>query len=269
MAADHDQEFSASADQHHKINSYLITSQKLLSELLSAFLLVFIGCGSEFAAQRVDINLVGVALAWSVALTTIIYTLGHVSSHVNPIVTVALAAVGQFPWKQVPGYVTAHVLGSTFACLLLRLLFNGERMTVMLSLPVGEPPASNLNVMAWEAIVAFILMLSISGSLADPRASKGFGGIAIGGALFAGVIVAGTKSGGSMNPAKSLAAAIVVGKFEKLWIYIISPIVGAVLASSFYAFLQLPANKTMIMRKDKSPRGGACSANTEHSLEIA
>ncbi|KAK8952151.1 Aquaporin NIP1-1 [Platanthera zijinensis] len=198
-------------------------SQKAVAELVGTYILVFFGCGSAFMEQRGNITLAGAALTWACAVGAVIYTIGHVSgAHINPAVTVAFATVGLFPWKQVAVYVMAQSVGSILASLTLQWLFGSGGASLMLTLPAGPNPAADLNVMAWEFIVTFVLLLVICSSALDPRAAKGFGGIAIGGAVFINITMAGPITGCSMNPARSFGPAVVNHNFRKLWICIVS-----------------------------------------------
>ncbi|XP_020575561.1 uncharacterized protein LOC110021419 [Phalaenopsis equestris] len=218
----------------------LITSQKAVAEFIGTYMLIFFGSGSEFIALRTTLPLEGVALSWAIAVTAIVYTIGHISgSHINPATSIALAAIGKFPWKQVPVYALGQLLGAIFAGLTLRLLFGEDNVAILLTLPVGPKPASNLNVIAWEIIITFLFLLVICSTILHPGATKGFGGVAIGAIVFVNVIMAGPITACSMNPARSIGAAIVAHNFDKLWIYIISPIVGALGGCFLYYFLQI------------------------------
>ncbi|ONK74057.1 uncharacterized protein A4U43_C03F2340 [Asparagus officinalis] len=168
-----------------------------------------------------------------------IYTLGHISgAHINPAVTVAFAIIGRFPWKQVIFYVVAQVLGAILACLMLRWLFNGDRLNAMLTLPAAD--TDDLTVVAWEILASFILMWVICGAVTDYRAIKELSGAAVGAAIFLDVLITGKITGASMNPARSIGPAIAANNFRKLWIYIISPVIGTIAAALLYSLLLSP-----------------------------
>ncbi|KAG0492599.1 hypothetical protein HPP92_005997 [Vanilla planifolia] len=267
-----------SSDVIKRINgNQLLTIQKMVAELLGTYLLVFVGCGAAYIRKRDGITLTGVALTWALDVVAIVYAIAHISgSHINPAATLAFAVVGLFPWKLVLLYVMSQLVGAIFGSLTLRWLFDGEPARLMLTQPVGTNPASDLTVMAWEIIITFILLFVICESVLDPRASKGLGGMAIGAAVFVDVILAEDITGCSLNPARSIGPAIVNWNFSKLWIYIISPTIGAVAGTSLYSFLRLtrePETSNYIQNiRSPSVRSDHVLENPtylERSLEIA
>ncbi|KAG0471193.1 hypothetical protein HPP92_015739 [Vanilla planifolia] len=182
----------------------------LLTVFIGTYTFIFIGCGSLFMENRGDLNLVGIAFAWSSVVMANIYTFGHISgAHINPALTFAYAIANQFPWKHVPLYVVAELMGSTFACLTLAWLFDWKNTDVMLTQPVGSNPESDLKVVAIETITTFMYTLANCGARADPRAIKELGGVAVGASIFFIIIFSGKITGASMNPARSLGPAII------------------------------------------------------------
>ncbi|KAH7652779.1 aquaporin NIP protein [Dioscorea alata] len=216
-----------------------ITIHKLAAELIGTYILILIGVGSILVDQRVKITLLGVAFVWGTVVTVLVYTISHISGcHLNPAVTFAFAVIRQFPWKLVTPYAVVQVLGAILASETLRFLFVGIDTDLMLSHPAGS--SSNLNAVACEIIVTFILMFVICGSATDTMAAKELAGVAIGAAVFCNVLISGTISGASMNPARSLGPAIATMNFESVWIYVVSPVIGAVFGSTLYHFIRLP-----------------------------
>ncbi|KAI0499136.1 hypothetical protein KFK09_020037 [Dendrobium nobile] len=217
-------------------------NEQLLAVFVSTFTFIFVGCGTLFIEKRGEITFVGVALAWGAFVAANIYTFGHISgAQINPAVTFAYALVGQFPWKRVPMYVVAEFLGCTVASLTLRWIFDGEDIQVMLTQPVGPNPASDLKVAVLEAIITFIYIIANCSSRSDSRAFKELGGVAVGATVFFLILLAGKITGASMNPARSLGPAIAAWNFNKIWIYIVSPTIGSVLATTLYFFHLAPA----------------------------
>jgi len=202
--------------------------KRLLAETLGTFALVFAGTGAIVINQASNgaISHAGIALTFGLIVLAMVYTFGDVSgAHLNPAVTTAFAAAGRFPWRDVPGYVGAHLMGAFLASGLLRFLFPSDA-NLGATLPVGLPSQS----FVLEAVLAFILMLVIL-NVSTGANEKGItAGIAVGSVIAVEAMFAGPISGASMNPARSLAPAIVSGHVEHLWIYIAGPLLGALLA---------------------------------------
>lgn len=201
---------------------------KLLAELLGTFALVFAGTGAIVINQVSggSIGHAGVALTFGLVVMAMIYTFGDVSgAHLNPAVTLAFAAAGRFPWRDVPGYVAAQCVGALAASGLLRMLFPGGG-TLGATLPAG--PASQSFIL--EVVLTAVLMLVIL-SVSTGAKEKGVtAGIAIGGVVALEAMFAGPICGASMNPARSLGPALISGHLQHLWIYLSAPVLGALLA---------------------------------------
>lgn len=202
--------------------------QKLIAEALGTFTLVFAGTGAIVVNQFSDgaITHAGIALTFGLVVLAMIHTFGDVSgAHLNPAVTTAFAAAGRFPWREVPGYLGAQILGALAASGLLRSLFPGAT-TLGATLPAGPPMQS----FVFEVVLTAILMLTIL-SVSTGAKEKGItAGIAIGAVIGLEAMFAGPVCGASMNPARSLAPALVSGSLEHLWIYLTAPALGALLA---------------------------------------
>ncbi len=165
-----------------------------------------------------------------------IYTFGDVSgAHFNPSVTIAFAAARRFPWREVPGFIAAQLCGAFAASGLLRLLFPSDG-TLGATLPAG--PAMQSFIL--EVVLTFLLMLVIL-SVSTGAKEKGItAGIAIGAVIGLEAMFAGPICGASMNPARSIAPAIVSGHLEHLWVYIAGPVLGALLATPACALVRGP-----------------------------
>ncbi len=202
--------------------------KKLFAEFLGTFALIFAGTGAIVInhASGGAISHAGVALTFGLIVLAMIYTFGDVSgAHLNPAVTTAFAAAGRFPWREVPGYVAAQVLGALAASGLLRGLFPADA-TLGATLPAGSAGQSFIL----EAVLTFILMLVIL-SVSTGAKEKGItAGIAIGAVIGLEAMFAGPICGASMNPVRSLAPALVSGHLEHLWVYLAAPLLGALLA---------------------------------------
>jgi aquaporin NIP len=201
---------------------------KLLSELLGTFTLVFAGTGAIVINDVSGgvIGHAGIALTFGLVVMAMIYTFGEVSgAHLNPAVTLGFAVAGRFEWKNVPGYVLAQIIGAVVASGVVHWLFP-EHEKLGATLPAG----SAMQSVVLELILTAILMLVIL-RISTGAKEKGItAGIAIGGVIALEAMFAGPICGASMNPVRSLAPALVSGHLEHLWIYLAAPTLGALLA---------------------------------------
>ncbi len=202
--------------------------KRCFAEFLGTFALVFAGTGAIVidAASHGAITHSGVALTFGLVVLAMIYTFGDISgAHFNPAVTAAFAMAGRFAWGEVPKYVVAQTVGAFAASGLLKVLFPGDA-TLGATFPAG--PAFQSFVL--EVVLTFFLMLVIL-SVSTGAKEKGItAGIAIGAVIALEAMFAGPVCGASMNPARSLAPAVVSGHLEALWIYLLAPVIGAGLA---------------------------------------
>jgi aquaporin NIP len=207
--------------------------QALLAEFIGTFGLVFAGTGAvTFNQMTGALTHVGIAIVFGLVVTALIYTFGHASgAHFNPAVTIAFASIGDFGWRQVPGYVGAQLLGAAAASGVLRATFG-----LVGNLGATLPATAPIQSLILEMILTFLLMTVIMGVAVDARAVKGFAGIAIGATVGLEAMFGGPISGASMNPARSLGPALFSGAWQYHWMYWAGPIVGAVLAAIVYRF---------------------------------
>lgn len=207
--------------------------QALLAEFLGTFGLVFAGTGAVVFEQMTHaLTHVGVAMVFGLVVMALIYTFGHASgAHFNPAVTLGFAAVGDFPWRKVPGYVAAQVLGAAVASGVLRATFG-----LVGNLGATLPATAPVHSLVLEFVLTFLLMLVIMGAAVDARAVKGFAGLAIGATVGLEAMFGGPISGASMNPARSLGPALLAGAWDYHWIYWVAPVLGAVAAALLYRY---------------------------------
>lgn len=203
--------------------------KKLLAELLGTFTLVFAGTGAVVinTASQGAITHAGIALVFGLVVLAMIHTFGDVSgAHLNPAVTLAFAAAGRFAWRETPGYVAAQAVGALAASSLLHFLFPLDSTFLGATLPAG----GGMQSFILEVVLTGILMLTIL-SVSTGAKEKGItAGISIGGVIALEALFAGPVSGASMNPFRSLAPALVSGHLDHLWIYLLAPLLGALLA---------------------------------------
>ncbi|XP_065848163.1 aquaporin NIP1-1-like [Euphorbia lathyris] len=213
--------------------------QKVLAEFVGTYFLVFVGCGAALTDRILQLSFLGIAIVWGVILMALIYAVGHISgAHFNPAVSIAFAAAQKFPWKHVPAYILVQILGATVASLTLKAMYSKED-DIEIIVTSYKDSTSHLEAIIWEFIATFLLMFVISGVATDDRASKNIAGVAIGGTLMIDAMLIGPITGASLNPARSLGPAIVSGVYKNLWVYIVSPIFGALAASLVYKMLRV------------------------------
>jgi aquaporin Z len=201
--------------------------KKLLAEFLSTLAMVFAGTGAIVVNEQTGaLGHAGVAITFGLVVLAMIYCFGDVSgAHMNPAVTIGFVAAGRSGWRSVPGYITAQMLGALAASGLLKFLFPAS-IQLGATLPSGAVSQS----FVLEVVLAFLLMLVVLSVSTGAREKGVTAGIAIGAIITLEAMFAGPICGASMNPARSLAPAIVSGHLEGLWLYVTAPILGALLA---------------------------------------
>ena len=212
--------------------------KRLVAEFIGTFILVFAGCGAIVIESLTgSLGHVGIALTFGFVVTALIYTFGHISgAHFNPAVTISFAFMDEFDKKDVFKYITVQIGGAILACLFLMLLFMEEAKTAKELAYYGAtlPRGSWYQSFGFEFILTFILMLVIYGSAVHGKAIKSFAGIAIGFTVGLEAMFAGPITGASMNPARSIAPALVSGNLEHLWLYVVATTLGALLAGVIF-----------------------------------
>jgi aquaporin Z len=222
--------------------------KKNVAEFLGTFWLVLGGCGSAVLAAgfpEVGIGLVGVSLAFGLTVVTIAYSLGHISgAHLNPAVTIGLWAGGRVEAKDVLPYIVSQVLGGIAAAGVLYIIATGNGSAIgsfaANGYGVHSPGGYNLTAaIVTELVMTFMFLLIILGAT-DEKAPKGFAGLAIGLALTLIHLISIPVTNTSVNPARSISQAVFVGGWavSQLWVFVIVPVVGAVLAGFVYKFLK-------------------------------
>lgn len=156
----------------------------------------------------------------------LIYTLGSQSgAHFNPVVTLAFTLRQDFPWRRVPSYWVAQIVGAVLAALLLRVLFG-----LVGHLGATLPRHGIIEALVMEVVLTFLLVTVILGTATNHRLTGPNAAIAVGGTIALIGLFAAPISGASMNPARSLGPFLVSGQLADAWIYIVGPLVGALLA---------------------------------------
>lgn len=201
--------------------------RKYLAEFIGTFALIFCGTGAIIVNEQSNgsLGLIGIALTFGIIISAMIYVFGNISgTHINPSVTIALVVGKLISLKDATFYILAQILGAILASVILKFLFS-ENLTLGSTIPSGELIQSFIL----ELILTFFLMLTILGVTSKKEFSN-IAGLIIGLVVIGIILFAGPISGGSFNPARSLAPAIVSGNFTALWIYITAPTLGAIVA---------------------------------------
>jgi MIP family channel proteins len=214
-----------------------------IAELVGTFILVFggtaVAVGAILARPTAGpaYDSLAVALAFGLALAAVVAAVGHVSgAHVNPAVTLGMAATGKFPWQYTPHYVVAQLVGAVLAALATWLTFGGAgaRGEAKLAATYPAQGVGDLQAFVVEVLITFILVFVVMAVATDQRAPAAIAPIAVGFALAVGVFIAGPVTGGSVNPARSLGPMIVAGDLSSVWLYVLGPIIGGVLGALLY-----------------------------------
>ena len=209
--------------------------RSLLAEVIGTFVLVFAGCGAIVVdAETGQLGHIGVAITFGLAIMVGIYAVGHISgAHFNPAVTFAFALTRHFPWPRALAYWSAQVTGALVAAAVLRGSLGGEA-----SLGAAVPSGSDGQALLWELILTFMLMFVIMAVATDTRAIGEGAAVAIGGTIGLAAMFGGPVTGASMNPARSLAPALVSGTLDSIWLYLVAPPIGAAIGSLAYELVR-------------------------------
>jgi MIP family channel proteins len=199
--------------------------RKLAAEVLGTFALVFAGTGAIVIndVSGGTVSHVGIALTFGLIVLAMIYAVGDVSgAHLNPAVTLGFFVARRFEGRWVVPYIASQCLGALLASFSLRLMFP-THATLGATLPAGDAIQS----FVLELILTFLLMFVIL-SVSTGSKEKGIlAGVAVGSVIALEALFAGPISGASMNPARSLAPALVSLRLHSLWVYVSAPVLGA------------------------------------------
>jgi glycerol uptake facilitator protein len=228
-------------------------ARRLVAEVVGTGVLVLFGAGSVVAALRVgggELDYAGlgmVAFAFAFVVAVAIYAFGTTSgAHINPAVTVSLAATGRFPWGEVPAYVAAQAVGATAGAVLIVAAFGGDAVDVGTGVTTLADDTSYLQGIVAEAIGTFLLMTAVMALAVDSRAPAGWAGFVIGLAVAAAILLIGPLTGASLNPARTFGPLLIttIGGGDTEWgelpLYIVGPLAGGALAALAYDAIARP-----------------------------
>ena len=238
------------------MDSYTL-GQRALAEALGTGLLVIVGPGSVVATLVLagdstpaitGSDLLGISFAFGFIIAVVVYAFGKVSgAHINPAVTFALAVTKRFPWREVPLYWGAQLVGAVLGALGIWAVFAQAGIDLgMGQTSFNEDTTAWASAMFAEGIGTFMLMLAILG-IVDPRSPNDLAGIVIGGAVIAIIMLIGPITGASLNPARAFGPELVseFGGGVTNWgqlipVYIIPGLIGSALAAFVYDVLATP-----------------------------
>ena len=236
------------------------TVQKLAAEVIGTAFLVFVGVGSVPATLIVNgdapftmADLGMISLAFGTIVVATVYALGHVSgNHINPAVTLGLAATGKFPWSKVPAYLAAQVAGAVIGSVAILGVLGQKASDVGLGVAAYAPGVGAGQAFVAEFVGTFILVFTIFGVI-HRKAAAGFAGVAIGLVVFAAIIPVAPATGASINPARTVGPMLVQQiaggdvKWGQLPVYLAAELLAGALAALCYAFIaHTPADKQAV-----------------------
>ncbi len=208
--------------------------RRLFAELFGTFLLVFVAAGGPMANARFGsqgISTAALVIAPGLMVLAIILFMGTVSgAHLNPAVTIGFMLRGDFPLRRVPMYIVAQYAGAVLATLVLVALV-GRQGTAGLTLP--GPGVSTVDAMFWEAVLTVGLVSVILGTASGAQQIGAMAAIAVGSYIALAGLIGVHVSGTSMNPARSLGPALVLGDWSSWWAYLAGPLIGSAAAVAF------------------------------------
>lgn len=201
--------------------------QKLVAELFGTFALVFTGTAAIIVNNlHGQVTHVGISLVFGLIVLALVYALGDISgAHINPAVTLGFAAAGRFPLRSVGPYILCQCVGALLASLLLHWMFPADT-----GLGATRPAGSAAQSFVLELLLTLLLMVVILAVSTGAKEKGIMAGVAVGAVIALEALFAGPVCGASMNPARSLAPALVSGNLQSLWIYLTAPVAGALLA---------------------------------------
>lgn len=207
-----------------------------LAEVVGTFILIFAGTGAAMVNNITHgtVSHAGVAIVWGLLVMSLVYALGEYSgAHLNPAVTIGFWLSGRFRFLHVIPYLVAQLFGALLASAMLRGIF-GNVANLGATIPAG----SDMQSFWLEIVLGFMLMFVVLRVSHGSREVGMMAGIAVGGVVGFEAMFAGPISGASMNPARSLAPAIVSGNLQSIWVYLTAPVIGVAIAVVVSAILR-------------------------------
>ena len=214
------------------------TTQKVFAEFIGTFILVLGGCGTAVFAGG-NVGYLGVSLAFGLTIVAAAYGIGHISgAHLNPAVSLGIWASGRMPGKDLAPYIGAQVVGAIVAAFVIFVIKDFDSSGGFAANGYGDNSPGGYCMLAAliaETVLTFVFLLVILGAT-DKTAPAGFAGLAIGLTLTLIHLISIPITNTSVNPARSISQALFAGgdALGQLWLFIVAPIAGAVLAGIVY-----------------------------------
>lgn len=240
--------------------------RRLFAEILGTFFLVLVAVGGSVVSVTNEgaVGPVALAVAPGLMVMAIILFMGKVSgAHLNPAVSIAFAARGDFPWRRVPGYIIAQLIGSTLACLFLWSIFGKVGM-----FGATEPAVniSDIQAMLIELVLTIGLVSTILGTASQAQNVGPLSAIAVGGYIAVAGLWASPVTGASMNPARSFGPDLILLNFTHYWLYVVGPIIGGLIAVGFAYILRGPGGDTAAIKAAQGTLGELESRTGDDSV---
>ncbi|MCZ4243565.1 aquaporin Z [Pedobacter punctiformis] len=218
---------------------------KFSAEFLGTLVLVLMGCGSAVIAGAngtTGVGLLGISFAFGLSVVAMAYAIGHISGcHINPAISIGMVVAGRMKIGEAAYYIVAQILGAIAGAGILMLIASGKPEYSVAVNGLGQNGFDALSPQHYslqagfiaEVILTFIFLLVIFGSTSTKNINGGFAGLAIGLSLVLIHIVGIPVTGVSVNPARSIGPALLVGgqAISQVWLFIVAPLIGAVLSA--------------------------------------
>lgn len=236
--------------------------RRLFSELLGTFMLVLVAAGGGLLHGEGQISLAAAVVAPGLMVMAIILFMGAVSgAHLNPVVSLAFALRGDFPWKRLPGYVVVQLLGATLACLFVYAVFGNVHH---LGATLPGPGYANWQALLMEVALTGTLVSVILGTASAAQSVGAIAALGVGGYIALAGLWSAPVSGTSMNPARSFGPALVSGDFSSYWVYVLGPLAGALLAVGSAYLLRGPGGDPTSRRAGSGALDARGPSETQH-----
>ncbi len=213
-------------------------TKALVAEFIGTFALIFLGAGSGviLGVEGTPAGLITVALSHGLAITIFAYAYGHVSgTHINPAVTLGLVAAGKFEAMRAVYYIIVQLAGAIVAAFVLRFVFGGPTNNLGVTV-INHSLTTVGGAFVLEMIGAFFLVNTVLNAAVSGRAGN-LAPYAIGMTVAACIMFYGPLTGASVNPARTIGPAVVTGIYDDIWVYLVSTILGGIVAGLLYRYL--------------------------------